>query len=191
MAGGGDVDARAAPPLKQVRQRSAPQLIVGVEPAQLGDRLAIAGEPPHHLGDHVEQLSRHRDDAFAVHLRRRDHQQSDDLAGGPLVLTDTQMRQLGQLLDSHAGVPQRLDDRPLPEGGFLQCADVDDLAGGLVDCPDGPLLVPGAFAVGGRQVAPVGLAGHGEETVFRRRGRLFQQGFGVLVPLLDVGHQHR
>ncbi|MEV0036738.1 hypothetical protein [Streptomyces sp. NPDC050804] len=39
------------------------------------------------------------------------------------------MGQLAQLLDADAGVPQRLDCRPVPEGGFLFCADVHQHAG--------------------------------------------------------------
>ena len=53
-------------------------------------------------GDDVEQLGGHRDDSFAVALGRADHQQRDDLAVGPLVLADAQVRELDQFLPAHA-----------------------------------------------------------------------------------------
>lgn len=73
----------------------------------------------------MEELGRHRDDAFAVGLRWRDDQQGDDLAVRPLVLANAQVGEFAELFDAHAGVPQGLDGGPFPEHSFLVGADMD------------------------------------------------------------------
>ena len=65
------------------------------------------------------------DDALTVSLRWSDHEQGDDLAIGPLVLPDTEMRELEQLLDTHTRVAKDFDDSELPEGTFLGHGDID------------------------------------------------------------------
>ena len=87
-------------------------------------------------GDDVEQFGGHRDDPFAVGLGRGDHQQGDDLAVGALVLADAELGELKQLLDAETGVPQDLDDRPVPERGLLLDRDDDQLAGVAVHAPE-------------------------------------------------------
>lgn len=56
------------------------------------------------LGDGMEQLGRHGNDAFAIGLGRRDDQQGDDFAVGALVVADAQVGQLQELLDGRPGV---------------------------------------------------------------------------------------
>jgi hypothetical protein len=87
--------------------------------------------PANHGGEDVEEVGRNRDDAFAVGLGRGDHEQRDDLAVGTLILADAELGELQELLDTDAGVTQRLDDGPLPERRLLRACNVDDLAGRL------------------------------------------------------------
>ncbi|MEV7617629.1 hypothetical protein [Streptomyces sp. NPDC089799] len=84
----------------------------------------------------MEEIGRHRDDAFPFALGRSDHQQGDDLSVGPLILADAEVRELGQLLDSDPAVPEDLDRGPLPEGDLFDLVQVDRLARFLVDDPD-------------------------------------------------------
>ena len=62
----------------------------------------LGGVPADHLGDDVEQLTGHGDDTFAVALGRADHQQSDDLAVGALVVADAQVGQFAEFFDAQA-----------------------------------------------------------------------------------------
>lgn len=87
--------------------------------------------PANHGGEDLEEVSRHRDDAFAIRLGRGDHEQGDDLPVRSLVLADAELGELQQLLDADAGVAQGLDDGPLPERRLLGANHVDDLAGRL------------------------------------------------------------
>ncbi|WTN35974.1 hypothetical protein OHQ89_47455 [Streptomyces canus] len=79
--------------LEQERQRFTQLLLRLVSPPYEPDRPAGAGEPTDDLGDHVEQFGGHGDDPLAIGLGRGDHQQSDDLAVGALVLPDAQVAQ--------------------------------------------------------------------------------------------------
>lgn len=50
-------------------------------------------------------------------------------------MADAQMSQLQQLLDTHSGVTEGLNDRPFPEGGVFLEAEVDGLAGRVLTYP--------------------------------------------------------
>lgn len=131
-AGVEDRGDRTVLPLEQERRRRAPDLVVRVVASHPGDRPIGASVSADDRRDHVEELGGHRDHSLAVGFRRRDDQQRDDLATGPLVLPDAQVAELAQLLDAHAGVPQRLHRRPVPRRGFLVSGDVDHLAAVVV-----------------------------------------------------------
>ena len=89
----------------------------------------------------MEQLGGHRDDPFAVGLRRRNDQQRDDLAVGALVVANTEVGQLQQFFDPQAGVPQDLHDCPVEECAlFLDC-DTNQLASVAVHGPETVRLV--------------------------------------------------
>ncbi len=93
----------------------------------------LGGVPADHLGDDVEQLTGHGDDTFAVALGRADHQQSDDLAVGALVVADAQVGQFAEFFDAKPSQAQRFNDRPLPEGGIFVLGDPDKFSAGAVE----------------------------------------------------------
>ena len=122
-------------PLEQVGKRLAPGPLVLVVAGADRDGAVPGGVPADHLGDDVEQLGGHRHDPLPVALGRADHQQRDDLAAGPLILADAQVRQLDQLLPAHPAEPERLDDRPLPEGAVLLVGQAQQVPGVTVNHP--------------------------------------------------------
>jgi hypothetical protein len=89
--------------------------------------------PADDLGQDVEHLGGHGDDPLAVGLGRRDDQQRDDLTVGALILPDAQVGELAEFFDPDAGVSQRLDDDPCPEGAVLGPGEIEDLAGWGLD----------------------------------------------------------
>ncbi|WP_346158057.1 hypothetical protein, partial [Nonomuraea recticatena] len=74
-----------------------------------------------HTGDHSVRRY-YRDDALAVALGGGDDQQGHDFAVEALVLTDAEVAQLAELLDTEARQAQRLDDGPLPESQVLSAS---------------------------------------------------------------------
>ncbi|MGH9227034.1 MAG: hypothetical protein ACRD2W_25390 [Acidimicrobiales bacterium] len=125
-------------------------------------------------------------------LEGGDDEESNDLAVWALVLADAHVGQLEQLLDTHAGVAEGLDDRPFPEGGVLQERDVDDVAGRLVTQPHmsrPEVLLP--TTVGLSEQASVGLA-LDCDCCIRARGLAGGQQFGEAGVLgLDMLGQGR
>jgi hypothetical protein len=72
-------------------------------------------------GDDAEQLGGHGYDALPVTLRWGDHEQSDDLAVGPLVLPDAEMGELKRLSircgeDFHDRSLEERGSQPAPTG---------------------------------------------------------------------------
>lgn len=179
-------------PLEQERHRLAPDPLVLVVTRQERDRGLRAQVAADDRGDDGEQLSRHGDDAFAVGLGRRDHQQRGDFAVRAPVLPDAEMSQLRQFLDAAAGVPEGFHDRPFPERPVLFGGDVERASVGLVDdprrhCPLGlrpVLVVPAVGAPVAAAVVSELLAGRG----LPRRG---EKAFKITVVLVDVLGEHR
>jgi hypothetical protein len=89
---------------------------------------AMLGVPPDYGGDDSEQFRRHRNNALAVSLGRRDHQQGDDLSVRALILPDAQVGQLKQFLDANARVAKDFHCGEFPEGGVLGSGDVEPSA---------------------------------------------------------------
>lgn len=186
-AGVEDRGNRAVLPLEQERHRRTPDLVMWVVARHQRDRPTCAGMSTDDRRDHVEELGGHRDDAFPVGLRRRDDQQCDHLATGPLVLPDAQVTELAEFLDAHAGVPQRLHRRPVPERGLFVRSDVDHLAAVVVAQTWWDRRVVSAVpAVGLAQHARVAGAGEGERLSLARFPGELEQLAGVVVAGLDV-----
>jgi hypothetical protein len=153
--------------LEQVGQCFAPGPLVAVVADADRDGAVLVAVAPDDLGDDVEELGGHGDDPFTVALGRSDDEQSHDLAVGPLVLPDAEMRQLDQLLGPQTRQPQCFDDGPLPEGVDLVPGEVDQFTGGAVDRSDRRAVVPLVLggdaepdgALGGELLADLDLQG--------------------------------
>ncbi|CQR61872.1 Hypothetical Protein sle_24110 [Streptomyces leeuwenhoekii] len=174
--------------LEEEGHRSAPDLVVRVVATDQGDRLSPPAVASDDRGDHVEQFGRHRDDALAVGLGRRDDQQGDDFAVRALILADAEVGELAHLLDADAGVPQGLHRRPVPERGLFVCLDVHQFAGVQVQHAGGyGVAVPEKLAirladhpaVGGPSVAEL-LAVGGLVGAFEQEPALVVAGLDVL-----------
>ena len=139
--------ASALQALEQVGKRFAP-IPLGLVITRADRDSAVPGHvPADHLGDDVEQLCRHGDDAFAVTLGGADDQQGNDLTVGALVLPDAEMSQLDQLLSPKPGQAERLHDRPLPERHILLMRQPQQFPGIAIDHADCLADAPGLLVV--------------------------------------------
>jgi hypothetical protein len=134
--GGEGAVLRPEPPLEQQRHRRVPYFLVVVVGHDERDRAAVAADPGDDRRQDVSELGADDQKPFGVGLGRGDLQQRDELAGGrEPVLDQAVVRQLGELLDPDAGMAERLDGGPGPEGPVLFEGQVTTAAVGRPPVP--------------------------------------------------------
>ncbi len=161
----------ADPSLEQQRQRRVEDPFVVVVGRDQRDRPGVVTDPADNGGQHVGEFGADDQQPLGVGLRGHDVQQRDEFAGRRQpVLDQAGVGDLGQLLDTQAGVTQKFDHGPRPEGMPLFLGEVAAPAAGRVLGPD-----LADVGTGGRDPAQ-GLPVDGEQLARVRRGRGGQPG---------------
>ena len=150
--------------LEQQRGGRVPDPLVVVVGDDERHCTVVVGDATDDHAQHVREFRAYNEEALGVGFRRHDVEQRDHLAaGGHGVLDEAVVAELGELLDSDAGMAEHLDRGPRPERSVLFEAEVSALGGRGALGPDlSDRAVPGhrpAKGFSSRGECPVGGAG--------------------------------